>query len=45
MRENIIRGLQSSGLAGQFGKDKTLALIKDKYYWPKMKKDITRHVV
>ena len=27
-----------------FGKDKTLALIKDKYYWKKMKRDITRYV-
>jgi hypothetical protein len=44
MRENIIRELHSSGLAGHFGKDKTLALIEDKYYWPKMKKDITRYV-
>ena len=31
MRENIIRELHSSGLAGHFGKDKTLALIEDKY--------------
>ena len=44
MRENIIRELHSSGLAGHFGKDKTLALIKDKYYWPKIKRDITRYV-
>ena len=32
MRENIIRELHSNGLVGNFGKDKTLALIKDKYY-------------
>jgi hypothetical protein len=32
MRENIIRELHSSGLAGHFGKDKMLSLIKDKYY-------------
>jgi hypothetical protein len=44
MRENIIRDLHSSGLAGHFGKDKTLSLIEDKYYWPEMKKDITRYV-
>jgi hypothetical protein len=44
MRENIIRDLHNSGLGGHFGKDKTLALIKDKYYWSKMKKDITRYV-
>ena len=30
MKENIIRELHSSALAGHFGKDKTLALIEDK---------------
>jgi hypothetical protein len=44
MRENIIRELYSSGLERNFGKDTTLSLIEDKYYWSKMKKDITRHV-
>ena len=44
MRENIIRELHSSVLARHFGKDKILALIEDKYYWPKIKRDITRHV-
>ena len=38
MREKIIGELHSSGLAGHFGKDKTLALIEDKYYWLKIKK-------
>ena len=44
MSENIIRELHSSGLTGHFGKDKTLALIKDKHYWQKMRKYITRYV-
>jgi hypothetical protein len=44
MRENIIREFHSSGMAGHFGKDKTIALVEDKYYWPKMKRDITRFV-
>jgi hypothetical protein len=43
MRENIIRELHSSGLVRNFGKDKMLSLIEDKYYWSKMKKD-TRYV-
>jgi hypothetical protein len=30
MRENIIREHHNSGLTGNFGKDKTLTLIKDK---------------
>ena len=44
MRENIIREYHSSGMAGHFGKDKTIALVADKYYWPKMKRDVTRFV-
>jgi hypothetical protein len=40
----MIRNLHNSGLAGNFGKDKMLALIEDKYYWPKMKNDITMYV-
>jgi hypothetical protein len=43
MRENIIRDLHSSGLEGHFGKDKTLSLTEDKYYWTKMNK-IYNHV-
>jgi hypothetical protein len=44
MRENIIKDLQSHGLEGHFAKDKTLALIKDKYYCPNMKNKITKYV-
>jgi len=44
MRENFIRELHSSGLARHFWKDNTLSLIKEKYYWLKMKKDITKYV-
>ena len=44
MRENIIRELHSSGLAGHSRKYKTLALIEDKYYWSKIKRDITCYV-
>lgn len=44
MRENIIRKFHSSSLAGHFGKDKTIALIEDKYYWPKMKQYVIRYV-
>ena len=44
MRENIMRELHSTGLVENFGKDKTLALIEDKCYWSKIKRDITRYV-
>jgi hypothetical protein len=44
MRENFIKEIHNSGLAGYFGKDKTIALVEAKYYWLKMKKDMTKYV-
>ena len=44
MRENIIREIHSSGLTRHFGKDNTLSLIEDEYYWTNMRKYITRYV-
>ncbi|MGP0580467.1 integrase zinc binding domain-containing protein, partial [Paenibacillus peoriae] len=38
MRENIIKELHSGGLRGDFGKDKTVDLVEDRYYWPGLKK-------
>ena len=43
MREIIIKELHSYGFGRDFGKDKTLDLTKDKHYWLKMIKDITRY--
>ena len=44
MRKNIIQEYHSSGMVGHFRKDKTIASVVDKYYWPKMKQDVTRFV-
>ena len=44
MREKIIQEFHSGSLAGHFGKDKTIALVEDKYYWPKLKRDIAKYV-
>jgi len=30
-------------LIGQFGVDKTLELLKGKFFWPPMRKDVQRH--
>ncbi|GKD93420.1 RNA-directed DNA polymerase [Tanacetum coccineum] len=30
------------GLAGHFGRDKTLALLREQFYWPRMGRDVNR---
>ena len=34
MTENLIKENHSGGLAGHFGRDKTIALVAKNYYWP-----------
>ena len=31
-------------LGGHFGRDKTLALVRSNFFWPRMEKDIARFV-
>eukprot|EP01018_Ginkgo_biloba_P036423 Gb_25288 [translate_table: standard] len=44
MKENIIKELHSGGLGGHFGRDKTVALVEDRYFWPGLKKQVARFV-
>ena len=44
MRENLIKEKHSGGLAGHFGKDKTIALIAENYSWPQLQQDVTKFV-
>ena len=44
MRLNLIKEKHSGGLARHVGIDKTLSLLKDKYYWPQMYKDVQNFV-
>ena len=44
LRESIIWEAHDGGLAGHFGRDKTVALIKENFYWPKLEKDVVRHI-
>ena len=42
VRYAIILESHAGGLAGHFGCDKTLALIRTQFYWPCLEKDVNR---
>nr|GEU83852.1 RNA-directed DNA polymerase [Tanacetum cinerariifolium] len=42
LREAIILEGRACGLAGHFWRDKTLALLREQFYWPKMERDVNR---
>ncbi|XP_050368930.1 uncharacterized protein LOC126787035 [Argentina anserina] len=44
MRLLIIEKQHGGGLGCHFGRDKTLALVNDKLYWPKLSKEVLRYV-
>ena len=39
----IVKESNEGGLMGHLGIDKTLVLLKEKFYWPHMKKDVHIH--
>ena len=36
--------MHAGGLVGNFWRDKTIALVEDRFYWPSLKKDVARIV-
>lgn len=44
LREAILIEAHDSYLGGHFGQNKTLAIIKERFYWPKMEKEVMRYV-
>jgi len=41
----IVKESHEGGLMGHFGIDKTLVLLKEKFYWPHMKKYVHKHCI
>nr|GEU88922.1 transposon Ty3-I Gag-Pol polyprotein [Tanacetum cinerariifolium] len=42
LREAIVLEAHAGGLACHFGRGKTLALLREEFYWPKMERDVNR---
>ena len=43
-RDLLIWEMDAGGLARHFGRDKTIALVEDRFYWPSLKMDVARIV-
>ncbi|GKV33121.1 hypothetical protein SLEP1_g41662 [Rubroshorea leprosula] len=44
LRDSIVWEAHNGGLASHFGRDKTLALVKESFYWTKLEQNAIRHI-
>lgn len=44
LQQTIIMEAHDNGIGGHFVRDKILTLVEEKFFWPKMARDVARHV-
>ena len=44
MRENLIKEKHNRGMYGHFGRDKTIVIIREHYFWPQLSQDVKKFV-
>ena len=45
VRDFIVREIHAGGLAGHFGKNKTIMQVEEQFYWPSLKHDVANIVI
>ena len=42
--DNLIKEKHSGGMARNFGRDKTISIIREHYFWPQLSRDVKKFV-